>query len=101
MFFPGRTLSSPSRVERLLPVDAEHAVNKRAGAPFGMGIGGVLVAVDECDLHESTVAGAGASGQGGGVRGWAALRQAQGERVLGWGRAIRGSSLRIGLAFGA
>ena len=30
----------------------------------------------------------------------AALRQAQGERVLGWGRAIRESPLRIGLAFG-
>ena len=38
-----------------LTIDADHAANDRAGAPGGMGIGGVLVAVGDCDCHGETV----------------------------------------------
>ena len=38
-----------------LTIDAGHAANDRAGAPGGMGIGGVLVAVGDCDCHGETV----------------------------------------------
>ena len=38
-----------------LTIDADHAANDRAGAPEGMGIGGVLVGVGDCDCHGETV----------------------------------------------
>ncbi len=57
------------RVEQPLIVDADCATDKRAGAPVGVGIGDVPVAVDACDGHERTIVRTGASEQGGGVKG--------------------------------
>ena len=92
---PGRNQSSLLLAEPPLPIDAEHATDKRAGAPVGVGIGGVLVVVDDFDCHAGTVAWARASRQGGGVRRVGGLSTGSGGRFanrpygLGWRSGYR------------
>ena len=71
ILFLGRNQASLEFVEPALRVDADPASDKRAGVPDSVGIGGVVIAADDRDFHEGTVAGAGVSRQGRGVRGWA------------------------------
>ena len=58
-----------------------------------------MVAVDVCDYHAGTVAFVGASGQGGGVRGWA-IRESHLRSGTGLGAGDLRIAPAVGLAFG-
>ena len=88
---------SMRRGNRLLLHASRTARGRRCG-PCGRGptwrAGWGRVRVEDVVCHGEKVATGRSWGQGGGVRESTALRRAQGERTLGWGRAIRESPLR-------